>query len=192
MSQRVFDLTNFPTIKSERLQLREILPRDVTVLLQHFGNTSVIQYINNNPIKTIDQANEWLKWMGGFFAAKDGLRWSAELSESKTFIGAGGLYRWNREANYAELGFDIVPSYSGNGYATELAQTIIEFGWDTMKLNRIEAFVIVGNHASVRILTKLGFRKEGLLRQRVLKGGKYFDIYLFSLLESDYQERQTL
>ena len=186
MTTHFFDFTHFPTLETQRLRLRQMTPADVTALLQHFGNPEVVKFIEMQPIRTLEQANEWLKWMGGFFAAKDGLRWGIIHQDDNVFIGSAGLHNWNREANYAEIGYDITAPYQGAGYATEVARSLIEFGWKHMGLNRVEADVVQGNIGSMRVLQKLGFRQEGILRQRLLKGGKYYDVYLFGLLRADY------
>jgi len=182
----VFDFTDFPIITTERLVLREMSPQDVNALLKHFGNAEVVRFIDMQPIRTIKQANEWLKWMGGLYAAADGLRWGVTLRDG-TFIGSAGLHRWNREAHYATIGCDIAYQYWGAGYGQEAMRDMIEFGWEHMKLNRIEADIVQGNMRSLHIMEKLGFRKEGLLRQRLLKGGKYYDVHVFGLLRHDYQ-----
>jgi len=191
MKQHVFDFSHFPTLETDRLLLRKMTPQDVTALLKHFGNPEVIKFIDMQPIKTIEQADEWLRWMGGFFAARDGLRWGVVLKADGSFIGSGGLHNWNKEANYAELGFDIAAEQWRQGYATEVASALIEFGWNQLNLNRIEADILQGNLGSGLVLEKLGFRKEGVLRQRVRKGGKYYDIYLYGLLRSDYRAQHT-
>jgi len=186
-NHRVFDFTHFPVLETERLTLRKIQPDDVNALLKMFGNPEVVQFIEMQPIKTIEQANEWLKWMGGAFAAKDGLRWGVTLKDG-AFIGSAGLHRWNHEAHYAEIGCDISYPFWGNGYGQETLNRVIEFGLDNMNLNRIEASVIKGNNRSVHVMEKLGFKQEGTLRQRLLKGGKYYDIYIFSLLRCDVRD----
>lgn len=187
MNYRVFDFAHFPTLETSRLILREISPDDVTSLLMHFGNSEVIKFIEKKPIKTIQQANEWLRWMGGFFAAKEGLRWSITTKDEGTFLGLGGLHRWNREIHCAQIGCDLLPTHLGHAYGQEAMQKIIEFGWNYMKLNRIEADVVQGNLRSDHVLNKLGFRKEGVLRQRILKGGKYYDVHIYGLLQCDYR-----
>jgi [ribosomal protein S5]-alanine N-acetyltransferase len=184
--QRVFDFTHFPVIETERLILREMSPDDVNALLRHFGNAEVVRFIDMQPIRTLEQANEWLRWMGGFFAARDGLRWGITLKHDRTFIGSAGLHGWNREAHFAEIGCDIAYPYWGHGYGREAMRHIITFGWDQMNLNRVEADVIEGNQRSIHALQKLGFRLEGTFRQRLLKGGKYFDVHYFGLLRCDY------
>lgn len=187
----VFDFSHFPTLETDRLILREMSPSDVNALLRHFGNPEVIKFIDMQPIKTIEQANEWLKWMGGFFAARDGLRWGITLKEANVFIGSCGLHYWNREAHYAEIGCDVVHQYWGHGYGQEAMRSLIEFGWEHMKLNRIEADVVQGNQRSLHVLKKLGFKEEGVLRQRLLKGGKYYDVHFLGLLRGEYTEQSS-
>jgi RimJ/RimL family protein N-acetyltransferase len=182
--QGIFDFTHFPTLKTQDLFLRKISPEDANSLLKLFGNSEVLRFIEMQPIKTIEQANEWLKWMGGAFAAKDGLRWGITCNDG-TFIGSAGLHHWNREARYAEISCDINHTHWGHGYGQEAMQEIIQFGWQQMHLNRIEATVIKGNHRSVHVMGKLGFKKEGLLRQRLFKGGKYYDTYVFGKLHCE-------
>jgi len=188
MTHRVFDFSHFPSLATERLLLREMTPEDVNALLIHFGNAEVVKFINMQPIKTIEQANEWLKWMGGIFAAKDGLRWGIILSNSDTLIGSAGLHHWNREAHYATIGCDIAYPYWGHGYGQEAMRQLIEFGWEQMKLNRIEADIEQGNQRSAHVLKNLGFKKEGVLRQRLLKAGKFYDVHRYSILRCEYLE----
>jgi ribosomal-protein-alanine N-acetyltransferase len=188
MNYHVFDFSSFPALVTERLFLREMTPKDVNALLMLFGNPEVVKFIGMQPIKNIEQANEWLKWMGGFFAAKDGLRWGITLQDADaTFVGSAGLHRWNKEAQYAKIGCDIAYKFWGNGYGQEAMREIIEFGWEQMKLNRIEAEIVSGNEGSVHVMEKLGFKREGLLRQRLLKGGKFYDVLIYSVLRSEYQ-----
>lgn len=186
MVQYAFDFTSFPILQTERLILRELSPQDVTALLRHFGNPEVVRFLDIQPIRTKEQAKEWLQWMGSFYAQKEGLRWGIALKADDTLIGTAGLHGWNRESHYAEIGYDLAAPYWGEGYATEVARALVEFGWNEMNLNRIEANVVQGNMASMRVLEKLGFRQEGVMRQRLLKGGKYYDLHFFSLLRSEY------
>src|SRR5687767_13258292 len=104
--ERTFDFTHFPILDTERLSLRQIKPADVNALLKLFGNPEVVKFLEMQPIKSIEQANEWLKWMGGSFAAKDGLRWGITLKDG-TFAGSAGLHHWNKEVHMAEISCDV-------------------------------------------------------------------------------------
>ena len=181
-----FDFSHFPVLTTDRLRLREMTPQDLTALLKHLGNPEVVKYMEMQAIKTREQADEWLGWMGSYFSARDGLRWGVTLKSDHTFIGSAGIHNWNRESQYAEIGYDINQHYWGNGYATEVSRALITFGINQMHLNRIEADIIAGNTASMRVLEKLGFHEEGILRERVYKDGKYHDIHLFGLLAKDF------
>lgn len=191
MSHKEFDFTNFPVLETERLLLRKMTPEDVNALLRHFGNPEVVRYIDMQPIRTIEQANEWLRWMGSYFEARDGLRWGIIRKEDDVFVGSAGLHNWDREAHVAEIGCDIAHTYWGERYGQEAMRRLIEFGWQSLNLNRIEADVIHGNQRSLHVMAKLGFKEEGRLRQRVLKGGKYYDVHIFGLLRQEYIQQQT-
>jgi [ribosomal protein S5]-alanine N-acetyltransferase len=182
------EVPHFPVLETERLMLREMSPQDVNELIKQFGNTEVIKFIGMQPIRSIEQANEWLRWMGGYFQAKDGLRWAIALKQGAgAFIGSAGIYNWNREANHAEISCDIMHPYWDNGYGTEAMRALIEFGWEHLKLNRVEVNIINGNQHTRNFLEKLGFKSEGVLRQRILKGGKYYDVHIFGLLRHEYR-----
>lgn len=191
MSKRFLDFAQFPAIETDRFILREMTPSDVTTLLKHFGNPEVVRFIAMQPIKTLEQANEWMRWMGGFFAAQDGLRWSIVLKEDNILIGSAGLHNWNQEANYAKIGYDIASPYWDEDYAVEVVRALVDFGLHHMNLNRVEADAVHGNIGAMKALQKLGFKQEGILRQRLFKGGKYYDVYLFGLLRPDYLNQQA-
>lgn len=182
----LFDFSHFPVLETDRLLLREMTPQDVNALLKLFGNPQVVKFLDMNPIKTADQAEEWMRWIGGIFSSKGGLRWGIESKVDGEFIGSAGLHSWNREAHYAQLGFDIAQQHWKENYPEEVARAIIRFGWDQMNLNRIEVNMVQGNVALMKIMEHLGFRHEGVFRQRLRKGGKYYDVHLYGLLRKEY------
>jgi RimJ/RimL family protein N-acetyltransferase len=86
----------------------------------------------------------------------------------------------------AEIGYWIGLPFWGRGYATEAAREVVRYGFQDLKLNRIFAGVYGGNEASMRILTKLGFKHEGTLRQHYLKWGRFLDSECYGLLRSEW------
>jgi [ribosomal protein S5]-alanine N-acetyltransferase len=187
MTQTSFDQTPLPNVETPRLLVRDMRLEDVTALLRHFGNKEVVQFVLTQPIKSWEQANEWLRWMGGYFNDAEAQRRTFALKDQDAFIGCGGLYGWNREGNFARIGFHILPEFRNEGYATEAATALMEWAWRAMKLNRLEAEIVQGNLIHQRVLEKLGFQREGTLRQRLLRGGKYYDVFLYGLLRCDYE-----
>jgi len=71
---------------------------------------------------------------------------------------------------------------------SEALEALIQFGLEKLSLNRIEAEVMQGNTRSEKLLTKLQFQKEGVLKDWMYWNGQYYDITMFSLLKSDYQK----
>jgi ribosomal-protein-alanine N-acetyltransferase len=86
----------------------------------------------------------------------------------------------------AEIGYDLTPHYWGNGYMSEAIGSVIEFIFSSTEINRIEATVHTENDRSLNILTRLGFHREGILREYVQWDGEYWDMALFSMLEKDW------
>jgi ribosomal-protein-alanine N-acetyltransferase len=85
----------------------------------------------------------------------------------------------------AELGFWIDAAWGGKGYVTEAAREALRYAFGPLALNRVCAHSMVRNHASAKVLGRLGFRHEGCLRQRVRKWGVFEDVDAWSLLRGD-------
>lgn len=100
-------------------------------------------------------------------------------------IGCVGLRDIDLEHQQAELGFWIGREWWGRGYAREAAAAMVQFGFDSLGLNRICAHHMVRNPAAGKVLQAVGMRQEGVLRQRVRKWGLYEDVVLYALLRDD-------
>lgn len=79
--------------------------------------------------------------------------------------------------------------FAGRGIATEAVQLVLEFGFQTLNIHRIEAYVAPQNLASVRVLEKSGFIREGLLRQLLFINGVWVDHYMYAILQNDFKNR---
>lgn len=106
-------------------------------------------------------------------------------------VGSIGLRDVDQEHGQAEMGFWIGVEYWGRGYATEAAQAVLRFGFETLGLNRIFAHHMLRNPASGRVLEKIGMRKEGVLRERVRKWGVFEDVALLAILRKEWLEQKS-
>jgi len=101
-------------------------------------------------------------------------------------IGWCGYHIWYTDHNRAELGYKFFDdSAKGKGWMSEVVAIVIQYGFDVMKLHRIEAMVGENNNASLRILEKFGFQYEGRLREHYLRDAVYEDSLVFSLLRGE-------
>ena len=92
----------------------------------------------------------------------------------------------NRKAHWS--GINIDKNFAGQGYATETGWLILKFAFEELNMNRIFSYIIKSNHASQRMTEKLGFAKEGLLREFVFKKNIYQNAYVVSLLKEEYDK----
>lgn len=177
-----------PRFETTRLVLRDTDPvADLPALFDLFADPDVARWTDTGPFATIDEAAEVMEWIGTIFNEKSGARWAiAARSEEDRLIGTCGFNVWHRWNNSAVIGYDLVQAHWGHGLMVEALEPMIRFGFERMALNRIEADVTVGNNASVRVLEKMGFQEEGVLRQRGHWRGDYHDLRMFSLLREDW------
>ncbi len=184
----LFDFSAMPRLESERLVLREISqPRDLQALFALFSDPAVLQHDALEPFQDLAEAQTLIDGFNEAFAAKRAIRWAVTLkTDEYALIGTCGYNEWHRWNNSAVIGYELMPSYWGQGFTTEALRAMIGFGFTHMALNRIEAETMTGNEGSIRVLVKLDFTEEGLLRQKGHWKGGYHDLYLFSLLRRDW------
>ena len=150
-------------IKTERLFLELIKKSHVDAVYQIYSSESVCQYYDISPYTTKEQAEKhidrWLK----FYESGQQVRYAILLSGK--VIGTCGLYLINSNHQRACLGYDLLPDYWGNGFAHEAVGSMIKHTQKLYNLQRIQAEIMPENIASIKLLKKLGFQKEGLLKQ---------------------------
>ena len=146
----------------------------------------MLQYLSLPPTDSHQKAVELIGWFNGVFDSHNGLQWAIILSDLDRFIGSCGNIGWDRENRYIDIGYQILPSFWRQGYATEATHAMLRWSFDNMNLNRIQADCTDGNIGSERVLIKCGFKVEGIWREKVWEHGRFVDIKQFGLLRQDY------
>lgn len=182
----LFTFEQFPQLETSRFVLRQAQHADADDLYQLYADQAVVQYMSFIPFTSVDEALDEMKWYERIFAEQSGLRWMIEDRETSKVIGTCGFLAYEQEHHRTELGYDLSSAYWGKGIMKEVASCIIQFGFEQMKLNKIEAKIEPDNQASIRLVEKLGFVQEGLLRQHEYEHGAYVDLAIFALLQSEY------
>ena len=111
--------------------------------------------------------------------------WICSEKESSEMIGMCGMFLSAARFKSAEIYFKLAPGFWGKGYGTEIARTLVLFGFDTLKLHRIDAGVATENVRSIHLLEKLGMQREGLHREILPIRGEWKDNYHYAILEND-------
>jgi ribosomal-protein-alanine N-acetyltransferase len=173
----------FPVLHTARLSLIEISDAHRIGLFNLFTDPKVTEYYHVIPIKEEQDLQKVIGLFRSRYHEKTGIRWGIALKGTENIIGTIG-YNSFTQGHRASIVYALMPGYWGNGYITEAMHEVIRFGFKELGINRVEAEVMPGNVLSEKVLEKLGFTYEGLLRQWALWQGKYYDMKMYSLLAS--------
>lgn len=178
----------FPVLETERLLLREIVNEDAPALFEVHGDPESMKWFGVDPLPDEAAARNLVERFAGWRTLPNpGTRWGLQLKGESALIGTCGLFAWNRDWRKCALGYELHPRARGKGYMNEALRAVVEWGFAAMALNRIEAMVHPSNAASLRSLERLGFQREGLLRQVGFWSGQYHDMVQYSLLRQEWR-----
>ena len=172
------------SIETDRCVLRPIASGDTPFLFKHFSDPAVHRWLVDQEPPTSEAEAQAIT---DFYVPGDGSRnrWIIELKESAQPIGTVGFHLWDKDHHRAEIGYDLAGTFWRKGFGTEAVRAAVEFGFTTMSLHRIEAFVHVDNQASKKLLEGLGFQLEGTARENYFARGEYHDHWCFACLAGD-------
>ena len=177
-----------PTIETDRLTLRAITPDDRAAVFALFADPRVAVPTHVAPFAGVEQADELIASFGRRFAAKGGIRWGLTLRGDDAIIGTAGFPGVDAEAYRARIGYNLAHAHWGRGLATEAVRALVGLGFARLHLQRIEATTDLDNTGSMRVLAKVGFTEEGILRDYVYwrEVGAFYDARMYSLLRREY------
>ncbi|WDO12952.1 GNAT family N-acetyltransferase [Flavobacterium sp. WW92] len=147
------------SIETERLLLRELLPTDDVGMFELDSNPQVHIYLGNKPVTSIEQVREAIANIRQQYLENGIGRWAVILKETNEFIGWSGLKlekNVNGYETFYDLGYRFIQKHWGKGYAYETAKAFVDFGFNDMKLEKINAYADFDNLASRRVLEKVG------------------------------------
>lgn len=178
----------FPTIKTARLVLRGFQQTDAKRVQLLAGEYAIADTTLNIPHPYEDGLAEgWIETHVEDYAERKSLSLAICCSERDLLIGSIGLLDIDNVHKSAELGYWVGKDYWGNGFCTEAARSLLDYGFNHLSLNRIWAHLLVRNPASGRVLENIGLVHEGRLRESVVKWGKFEDVDIYGALKKDFE-----
>lgn len=180
-------MNTFPQLSTARLLLSQPTVADLEDIIFYLNQTS--EFAENTlsisfPYEKKD-AEFWLKMADEGFEKKDAFIFGIREKENLKLIGGIGLHCL-LEHNKAEVGYWLGKPFWNKGYVSEALKEVLKFGFETLKLNKMYASHFIHNPASGKVLIKNGFQHEGILRQEILKNGRYLDLVRFGYLKEDF------
>ncbi|MDN5287201.1 MAG: family N-acetyltransferase [Mucilaginibacter sp.] len=172
----------FPILTTERLILRQFTYDDAPDLFEVRSNADIMQYIARPLAKTVDDAVDLIKVINGLLSNNNGITWCISLKNDQRFIGSIGFWRIEKENYRAEIGYLLNPAYQGAGLMQEAIDAVIPHGFGSMNLHTIQANVNPGNAASIKLLEKNNFMREGYFKEDHFYNEAFADTAIYTLL----------
>ncbi len=187
----MIEADRLPTLTSERLRLRWLEDDDAPAVFEIFAHPEVARYWSSPAYTELAQAAKLIAEGQESFRAHRTYQWGVALRATGEVIGTATLFELDAPNRRAEIGFALNHDHWRRGYMGEALACLIDFAFDDLGLHRIEADVDPRNPASLRLLERFGFQREGYLRERWIVGGEISDTVFLGLLESDWRARQA-
>jgi ribosomal-protein-alanine N-acetyltransferase len=182
-----FFLKSFPRLETDRLILREMTHGDAEAVFKLFSDEAVTQTMDIYKFETIERAHRLINLVAERYRRKEGLRWGITFKDDNRIIGTAGFNYLDDRTLRGEIGYDLEQAQWGKGLTTEAVRAVLKFGFATIGLNRIEATTNLHNIASIKVLYKLGFKEEGIMREYGYWREEFQDLRMFSLLKREFK-----
>ncbi len=181
------DWERLASIKTNRLLLRSITQEDVDDVFAVFSDPQVMRYWSTPPLADKDAAAQLIEEIQLGFKRQQALKWGIVLPSENRLIGTATLFHPDFTHRRSELGYALGRDHWGRGYMHEALTAVLDYAFHTLHFHRIEADVDPRNAASIRALERLGFQREGYLRERWYVNGETQDAIFYGLLRPDWE-----
>lgn len=177
------------TLHTPRLLLRPLAPADSDALFAMRSDPRVQRYGSHAPWTERAIAVAYIERNVQAMAEGAHAQFAIERREDGRVVGTCTLYRLDAQSRRADCGYVLLPAEWGKGYATEAMSALLDWGFEALALHRVEADIDPRNTASAKLLERLGFAREGHLRERWIVEGEISDSWLYGLLAREWQAR---
>ena len=181
---RIF--SNIPELHTDRLMLRRMMVGDSFDMFEYAKREDVTEFLLWKPHHDLEYTREYLQFVATHYEIGDFFDWAVVIKEEDKMIGTCGFTKFDYTHNLGEIGYVINPEYRGRGIALEAVREVMRFGFEVLKLNRIEARFMEHNAASLRVMEKAGMTFEGFHRKAMRIKGKYETVGYCSILRDEF------
>ena len=173
-----------PTLLTPRLRLRQFRAEDAEAMHECFGDAKAMRFWNHpahtKSLETERAVRRFVDCTPSYYRF-----WAAADAQTDRCLGLVNYHDGHIRSKRIAIGYIINPARCRQGLATEAVSAMLDFCFDRMSIHRVQAFIHPENVASLRLVEKLGFRREGLLRDNLRVGDVWRDEVVYALLESD-------
>jgi diamine N-acetyltransferase len=175
----------------EKVRLRAIERTDLPRYVEWFADAAVSENLSNQMPMSLVQEERWYEEVLKQPAAEQPLAVDAKRGRGKwEHIGGAGYHLIDKRNRLAECGLFIGPrKYRNRGYGRDTLLTLLRYGFQTLNLNRVQLRVMEYNRRAIHLYEKIGFVREGTMREAHFYQGRYWEIHLYSILRREWEAR---
>lgn len=183
-AEKVFK--HLPVLETERLILRNITLSDAEDVFNYTSNPEVSRFTIWSCHRSIGDSIKFINWHNRLQKQGRPVSWGVIDKATMKLIGTAGFESYISDHKTADIGYAIAVEYWNRGYTTEAVKKIIDFGFDKLKLSRIEAVCDVANIGSARVMEKSGMKFEGIQRSKIISAeGRVHDVKSYAIIRED-------
>lgn len=155
MLNRIF--TPFPILKTERLTLRQLVINDEQEIFILRSDSEINKYLDRQISSTINDARNFINKINENVIKNDSLYWAITLGTKNVLLGTICLLNFSDETDKCEIGYELLTNFQGQGIMKEALETVIDYAFNIIKVQEIEAFLHINNESSIKLLKKFSF-----------------------------------
>ena len=179
---------NFPVIDLGDIVLRELSEDDISDFLHYLNDPQVSKYMAEEDVpKNNESALRELSYWKDLYKYRRSVYWGIAKSKTNKLIGTCGFNSWNSTNRRCEISYDLSRKEWGQGIMNRSIKALAEFAFIRMKVNRIQATVAHHNERSIKLLERLNFQQEGVLRDYNILAKEKTNFYMYSLLSDELE-----
>ncbi len=173
-------VTDFPTIQTERLLLNKITMDDVPALFAIRADAAVMKYINRPLAQSHEDVKKMITDSDDLFDKHEGFSWAIRLKDVPTLIGNIGFWRMDKPNYRTEIGYLLSTTQQSKGIMSEALQAVLAYGFATLGFHTIFADIDPRNEASVKLVQKIGMVQEAYFKDNLFYEGKFMDTVIYT------------
>lgn len=175
------------SLRGDRTVLRPLSAQDLRRCVKWFSDPNVLQFLARSSVLTLAEEERWFR---EYERKPDEQIFAIEVDG--THVGNVGLHRVDRTHRKAVLGIVIgEPTLWSKGYGTDAVRAALRYAFHDLGLHKISLEVLRENARAIRVYEKVGFAKEGVMRDEVHKDGRFLDVLRMSILDHEFMTRES-
>lgn len=178
-----------PVLETERLRLRPVRIEDATDIYAYTKDEETARYVSWYAHETLADSEKFVEYILRQYEQGNPAPWAIEDKASGKVIGTIDFIKVSFEQHQAELGYALSRDNWGKGLMPEAAARLVQYGFETLGLERIQARCFVANDGSARVMEKIGMTFEGVSRSALYVKERFWDLKIYAITRSDYEGR---